>query len=448
MFLNRSKIVVESGISAAEWKHDRQCVAPLTETLRSSVRELSKENFYRVPIVEVPINYADFGSETIVYLPKDLYLEPDLKRKIAGIVKSKLGVAFNVSWIETGLSPYAVFSPPLPPPPNSVLAADIVDALCDASDTAPIIGVGQANEYVTADLENDSPHILVSAGSGGGKSVLAKAIICQGINRGAGTVVLDFKRTSHKWIMGIPGVLYARDIDEIHDALVALGEEAHRRNKASDNPDDVLGPRLYLVCEEMNATIFKLNEYWLENKPRGGSKISPAIAALRDILFMGRSVLINVIAIAQMMTARAIGGPEARENFGTRCLTRYSLNAWKMLAPEVWPAPKKSGVLGRWQIVSQGQAQATQVVYFTDDQAREWATPGARHNCLTSGRVPIQRNRVTLSEAIRVLPDVAPSLDALRKASQRPGFPQPVERSHGTGHQYELSEIVEWSARR
>ncbi|WP_228388846.1 hypothetical protein, partial [Streptomyces jumonjinensis] len=32
--------------------------------------------------------------------------------------------------------------------------------------------------------------------------------------------------------------------------------------------------------------------------------------------------------VAQSATARALGGPEVREQFATRILARYSVNAW------------------------------------------------------------------------------------------------------------------------
>ncbi|MFG1940395.1 hypothetical protein [Micromonospora tulbaghiae] len=76
----------------------------------------------------------------------------------------------------------------------------------------------------------------------------------------------------------------------------------------------------------------------------------------------------------QMLTARAIGGPEARENFGIRCLARYTANNWKMLVPEA-AMPRASRTLGRWQIVIGGQATETQVAYLTAAEARRLACP-------------------------------------------------------------------------
>jgi hypothetical protein len=100
---------------------------------------------------------------------------------------------------------------------------------------------------------------------------------------------------------------------------------------------------------------------------------------------MGRSASVNLLAIAQMLTAQTAGGPSARENFGIRCLARYSRNNWKMMAPEV-AMPRPTKIRGRWQIVVAGEATAVQVAYLTTAEARE----------LASGRRP---SLVSLSES-------------------------------------------------
>src|SRR5262249_33620198 len=144
---------------------------------------------------------------------------------------------------------------------------------------------------------------------------------------------------------------------QMHAALLGAAAVADERNTlALHEPEDWdPGPRVLVVCEELNATVGQLAGYWAQVRDRGQPKRSPAINALNDIAYMGRSGKVNLIGIAQMLSARAIGGPEARENFGVRCLGRYTANAWKMLVPEA-AMPRPSRVLGRWQIVMAGQA--------------------------------------------------------------------------------------------
>lgn len=82
--------------------------------------------------------------------------------------------------------------------------------------------LSSVTRVVSVDLDADSPHVLISAGTGGGKSTILRTICCQFIHNGALAFVLDFKRISHTGARGVPGVSYCRDIAEIHDALVHL----------------------------------------------------------------------------------------------------------------------------------------------------------------------------------------------------------------------------------
>ncbi|MDQ0578540.1 hypothetical protein [Streptomyces rishiriensis] len=136
-----------------------------------------------------------------------------------------------------------------------------------------------------------------------------------------------------------------------------------------DADPDAIGPRLLILLEEVNATMKQLARYWERTRESGDPKVSPAIDALNEILYMGRQVRMHVLLVAQSATARALGGPEVREQFATRILARYSMSAWRMLAPEIHPAPKPTKHVGRAQVVIGGTARETQVLFFTDAEA-------------------------------------------------------------------------------
>lgn len=127
----------------------------------------------------------------------------------------------------------------------------------------------------------------------------------------------------------------------------------------------------------------------------------------------------HVLLVAQSATARALGGPEVREQFATRILARYSMNAWRMLAPEVHPAPKSTKHAGRAQVVIGGSARETQVLFFTEAEAREWATTGKKATDPKPADLPTQPGPVQLqkppapdaTEATTAAPDPAPAAD-------------------------------------
>ncbi|MEU1223074.1 hypothetical protein [Streptomyces microflavus] len=170
--------------------------------------------------------------------------------------------------------------------------------------------------------------------------------------------------------------------------------EGRRRTRVADelgidaDPKDI-GPRLLILLEEVNATMKQLARYWERTRESGDPKVSPAVDALNEILCMGRQLRMHVLLVAQSATARALGGPEVREQFSTRILARYSLNAWRMLAGEIQPAPKSTKHPGRAQVVSGGSARETQVLFFTEAEAREWATTGTKA-ATTGGPGPVQ----------------------------------------------------------
>ncbi|MEN8655442.1 pRL2-11 [Streptomyces sp. 21So2-11] len=359
----------------------REWVVPLHQALAVplGISELTDPRRY----LHVPRNFSDDDAQIRIDVPRHLRFSEDL---VADLIAKKLALE-NVSftWRRAGRDTHVIVKKRQAPPKMLRLSdPGVREILAKMPESAPLIGLGAAKKKVSVDLDADSPHVLIAAGSGGGKSTILRCITCRFIHNGALAFVLDFKRISHSWARGVPGVTYCRDIAEIHDALVGLALEGrHRIRLAEQLDDDVLdrepwrvGPRVVILLEEVNATMTQLKRYWAKTRESGDPKESPAIDALAEILFMGRQVRLHVLLVAQSGTARAIGGPEMRENFATRILVRYTLNAWRMLVPEVSPIPMPSEHDGRVQVVTRGRARETQVLNLSNAEAREWAMSG------------------------------------------------------------------------
>jgi hypothetical protein len=463
-------------------KHVRRYVRPLHHALAPAIG---------VPLaarpqswLTVPRRFDEIeGAQIRVDLPEKFLGTPDAKRIVQTALAEKLGIDDgNVEFHTVGI-PYATITRSSPPPDKVTFSA-VQSILEAAPESSPIIGIGRKNATVSADFDADSPHALVSAGSGGGKSTIVRCLLCQELHKGALAVVCDIKRISHAWARGLPNVRYCRSIAEIHDTLILVKAEVDRRNELVDALADddgnvpaeamaQMGPRLILAMEEMNATANRLAAYWRKTKAKEDPTVSPAVEALGDILFMGRAVRVNVIAVAQMMTARTLGGPEARENFATRILARYTLNAWKMLVPEVWPMPRMSRHQGRVQVVIGGQARETQVLYSTPSEAREWSMSGAvsRFASVAAGGALTGSQAATVqgTEPVRLTgPDVhlvgevepvglreaidagalAVTLDTARWArANDPEFP-PARGKRGQELLYAPADLIAWQANR
>jgi len=372
------------------------------------------------------------------------YLTAEQRQLVSSIITSKIPVSDLVeSWNQVGRRVRARWTV-RKRPPAQVNLEHVMRHLDRLQEWEFYVGQGPGDVPVIISLKDDSPHIALSAGSGAGKSVLAQLIAVQVLRRGGRVVILD-RKGSHRWAVGLPGVDYCTKPHQMHDALIRLAGLANERNDMALYEDDdwVPGERYFVICEELNATIGQLTNYWAETREKSDPKKSPAIAALADILFMGRSALVNVLAIAQMLTARAIGGPEARENFGIRCLARYTTNAWKMLVPEA-AMPRASRTLGRWQVVIGGTATEVQVAYLTAKQARGLAEVPAGLDSGLSSNVPGDGDMMTLRDAIDagVLPW---SYEATKKRLQRKvgTVPAPVGEKRGV-NAYAVEDLKAW----
>ncbi|WP_124291331.1 DUF87 domain-containing protein, partial [Streptomyces sp. ADI91-18] len=370
----------------------REWVGPLHDALHQPLGLAEQTDPRRY--LHIPKNFSDDDAEIRIDLPTRLGFSRDV---VADLITQKLaleGVTF--SWHPEGRKPYVLVKKTRKPPAKALFKDPKTrELVAAAKESAPIIGFGAGGRIVSVDLDAESPHILVNASTGGGKSVTLRCIACQMLHHGSRVFVLDTKRISHPWARGIDGVTYCADIADIHDQLIALGMESRRRTRVADElgidaDPKAIGPRLLILLEEINATMKQLARYWEKTRESGDPKVSPAIDALNEILYMGRQLRMHVLLVAQSATARALGGPEVREQFSTRILARYSVNAWRMLAPEVHPAPKSTKHPGRAQVVSGGSARETQILFFTEAEARQWATTGKNTAPTANRSVPVQ----------------------------------------------------------
>jgi len=411
----------------------------------------------------------------IVKLPPTFDLRQAHKDQIVQIVRDKLALAdVSVTWGVSGRHSYVQFRPRKQMPARAFFSDPEIRRLVEkAKPSAPVLGVTRGGTPVAVDLDVESPHVLISAGTGGGKSSTIQTIAAQLMWHGADAVIIDYKRHSHMWASGLAGVRYARDLGEIHRTLVEVGAEGQRRNLAWDGVGlDDQGPtftRKLVVCEELNATTSMLRQWWKDNREPGDPLTSPAITALGQLLFMGRAVRIHVLAVAQMATAKDMGGPEMRENYAVRILARHTANAWKMLVPECTFVPA-SRHPGRAVVCIGGIATETQMVYFTPHQARAWvadrrglqpvdvADVAGRSDPVSLGKqvatvaAPVldEGEPVTLAEASndrgRAVVDL--SWQALRKAAERdPEFP-PLVAHRGQARLYSPTALQRWETNR
>ena len=433
-------------------------------------------------------------QRAVLELPPGWPADAKDKDRLVSIASAKLGIeAPEPSWRQAGPSPRLTLTQSQPPP-SLVTLDDILPELEKCRPDEIVAGTGKQGRIVTASLRNDSPHFGISMGSGGGKSNLAAFILLQELIRGAVCLVLDAKWISHPWLIGLPNVAYCRTPAQIHEGLCWLSDELDRRNQVALRSVDAhgkihanVGPRLFVIGEELNLCMPRLKAYWAANRDQGDPKDSPAVTGLGEVAFAGRQVRMHLLLIAQLLTAKATGiqGGEVRENIGVKFLARYSPSAWKMQAPE-HPMPPKPTQVGRVQVVTAGGVTETQVPKLFDDRPerseaqrmRELVLAGQVTPCpagmpgrqlvpvidapaLSQGLPPATETvtapspvtpdaeRVTLAEAVsqgRLHPDT--TLAALRMCRHRdPSFPE-RRGVRGRDYEYDLAELAAYDDRR
>lgn len=432
----------------------------------------------RVVCSTLNVKYRDRDARRLVELPKSFTREladgevPDPVRvnlplgsalstrdqnNVQHHVGRVLGMPDSVAqWFLKGSHPYVLLTPRTLPPAE-ITWATVKARVASLPVEKPLVGIALGNHAVTLDFAEESPHVLLSGASGTGKSVTTKAVLCQRMHHGNGLIVIDYKRISHRWAHDLPGALYAWRIEDMHDMCLMIGEELDRRI-ANVVEVEARGEQFVTVdvlVEEANVLIGKLRDYWAAVKPREAPAQSPAVLALKNLVFAGRELGMHAIYCSQRGSADIFGasGGDVRESFSTVLLAKWKLQTWKMLAGGMkfqrWPG----GGRGLWARIQNDEMILFRVPFIQDSEAREWAMSG--EPCpdtplgeLAAVRRPVldsndSRELVTLAAALPELGDGI-TLSALRKASQRAGFPEPRGKV-GPANQYALDELKLWA---
>jgi hypothetical protein len=277
-----------------------------------------------------------------------------------------------------------------PPPPAEVRWADVQAILPTLNPAEILLGLGRGGKRITADLDHDSPHLLITSGSGGGKTTMIRNALVQLILRGAVGFIFDPKVTSHRWARGLPNVALLIKPALMFHALLAIQKEVHRRNDVAfeadiedDQPDT--GTRIIVALEEMNTLRNMLTRYWnsIRKLPEWETwTTNPALDALSDIVQMGRFVRVHVVMVGQRASVDSLGGGtrggDIRESFFFRVLLQAQAQTWRMLVPGLKTAdiPGASRKRGRGHLAFGVEHHAFQGVDLREVDAQKAAKSG------------------------------------------------------------------------
>lgn len=422
------------------------------------------------------------GDAIKIMLPNDVPLTAAKEKQLVRALGGRLGiVGAKGSW-KRDAARVAVEISGTPLPPDEIDMDALMRAVEAAPLERPVIGWGPDGP-VHIDYVQDSPHVALSGPSGTGKSTLLRFLLAQRMAHGVGVIFLDAKRWSHDWAHDLPGdrAQYWYRVPDMHQALVALGAELDRRINC-DKSELGTFRTLDVVVEEINSLIKMLTAYWkgerkrIMNAAKAAQKddmdydeadldpplLSPAVAALQFGVNMGRELQIHICVAAQRLEANVFGsnsGASVRESFQIKLMARWNLATWKMLAGGheyvAWPGGKR----GLWGFVQDSEfvivrvpdvAKATCLALASDGQEPSGPVLGQQRVATPVGQ---QQGIVAIEGGQRLAtilgqlpgqdgPD-ALSLDGLRKAAQRPGFP-PAVGQDGVAKLYDVEHVIHW----
>jgi hypothetical protein len=476
---------------ARTWRHNRHYVRPLEGTI---VR--------RIPIrpSSIDVHRSDKGAVKAVDIkwPAETELDTTDQQAVLQAVTDRLAIeAPNAAWKLKGRDRSVRFTPCDRPPPADVSWDDVKAEVMAASGNALVFGVGKKGAIVRATYR-ESPHIAIPGPSGGGKSNLATVLLLQEMLRGSLIFNLDPKWISHLWLQGLPNVINAHEIPDLHLALAWLGRELHRRTRAAHASANgtgrvrgSVGPRIIVLCEELNYGMPGLKDHWREIRSKEDPKKSPALTGLSDLSCAGRASDMHELLIAQMLTAESTGARDStiRGNAGIKAMVRPDPPGWNMVVGKHIPMPPQTTAPGRLQLVTGQLVRETQVPYLhlddkdeaVADKAVAWelavsgvvaqiptgpegvpaalwpaavsadvlgafSLPVAGQSVPESPRTDEPAEMISLRQAcaeeILQLGDRDP-LGAARKAAQRPGFPE-IAGWDGPTALYYRTELIEW----
>jgi len=469
------------------WRYERPAQRAVARVTATSI----------APKVTVALDGSTVQAAALTWPAAAEISAPD-KKPVVEALETRLGLeAPDQKWDLTSRNRSALLTRS-EPPPTDVTWEHVAADVAKAGPFDVINGVGKQALVSKASLKDDSPHGLISAGSGAGKSVLVAFLVIQALRRGAIALIIDPKGTSHPWAIKeldspdyapLPNVAYASSDQDVYNACVWCGVEARRRQGEAQRIIDGrgrfhgdFGPEIWIIAEEMNEGAERVEAYYHDEVwQQGMPKKCPAFSGLGSVSYTGRALKMRLWIVSQLGYASIMGprGGAVRASMGLRYLASWETN-WKLLAGKIPEPPDSDGVPGRFQFVTGGKTQAIQVPNI-EHRAREliladgakvtrvpadipgapWRpavsdcpVPGGRRditagqNAVVLGHLDPDNDLITLTEALRdgVVTDVGE--ENLRKMAQRGsrGIPKAITPgSQGVPGKWKRGDLRQWN---
>lgn len=415
----------------------------------------------------LPNDYdRDKKATVVLRLPDYFESTDDQKKRVARFVIRKLGGQWDAHWSDKGTTILRLTH--TPQPPSKFPFSQALRIIRGLKDGQLFIGLGSRGEPIIIDLDKETPHLAITAGTGAGKSSLIALIVIQIIAWGARIFAIDPKMVSFNPVKHLPHIDIIRNVADQWDVIAMFRAEMDRRYDVLNEDENATFTRWVLILEEQNAFYGDSTDYWEATRQRGEPARPRVYRDIGAVLNKGRQCHMNVISVYQRASANVCGGGDVRSQYGYFLLGRYKKAEWKMFI-DIWPWQSPSRIPGRFTFYNGEDYGPVQVAYpFVPDvktpvlleEATDYAVSSCPSTPTAAPLVPVQRQTdgtevanaqtpmrdMTLREA-HAAGILTGNLDAIRKDIGRNKWPNPTDTS-GVSHRYSAADLVALEAKR
>lgn len=357
-------------------------------------RKLNPRSYIAVP--RDGAHLTDPDRPIVVTLPETFnWPEGTRRAKLAAQVAESGGIGSQfTARFELEMEPRTLTVSCNPQPPMLVAFSEVIPHWEQARDDELVFGLSHDKVPIKRSLATDSPHVLASIGSGGGKTELACALCLQRRWKvGARVIYFDFvkKGSSARWAKGIEGIEVIRHVDVAYQRMIEVYDEIEDRCEDYWHHGRTEHRELFIVLDEANRSIDKLRRY--DKLMTADDKHArSSLDAYEGILQVGREADARMVVFGQRASARGTGGGDARDAFGVILASRFRPNTARMLFGDVGDGsrdamPRSPNHPGRFQVVSGGEAEEAQGVLMVNAKTKSLLTEPERF-ALKGARTP------------------------------------------------------------
>ena len=244
------------------------------------------------------------------------------------------------------------------------------------------VGKGADKKWVTLQLVKLTPHGVMSATTGWGKTETSNVYIAHMVGHGARVFINDPKRISYGPLFGDNPMVSIRTTGEGWEEHMELFEaEMERRYILMEQyPEIKDAPHLYfqpwaLVTDERGSYTVELKNRW---KSEGGKGLPPTLEKEKRVLWQSRAAAMFVMDFAQQANLEVFVDSDGRDQRMARIASGpQSLSANRMMFPGMGrikvPSKKGRAILG----IGVDNASEVQLARISEDFAKGLAMRGA-----------------------------------------------------------------------